>query len=90
MSANRAVSHADVDTVVVDEPEPRRLSFGGLFMNLFEARNDFDLDGCSITLDLDMDELVADDFNDHTIMLPESAAPLLGVGLPVRLPARRI
>ncbi len=59
----------------------------GYFVGAFDALVDYDLDGCSITLDLDIEELVAGDFGDHTVILPRSAAPVAGVGMPVRSPA---
>lgn len=60
----------------------------GYFMRAFEALADFDLDGCSITLDLDIAEMVAGDWDDHMVWLSAEAAPVTGVGLPVRAPAR--
>lgn len=59
----------------------------GYFMRCFDARSDLDMDGCSITLDLDIAELIDDDFGDHTVMLEATAAPILGIGLPSRAPA---
>jgi hypothetical protein len=59
----------------------------GYFLRAFDQLRDYDLDGCSIALDLDIAELVAGDWDDHTVWLPAEAAPVTGVGLPVRTPA---
>lgn len=59
----------------------------GYFLRAFDTLADYDPDGCSITLDLDICELVAGDFGDHTVWLPASEAPVLGIGLPARAPA---
>jgi hypothetical protein len=56
-------------------------------LRAFDALRDFDTDGCSISLDLDIEELVANDFGDHTVWLLESDAPVKGVGFPARAPA---
>lgn len=56
-------------------------------MKMFEALTDFDPDGCSITLDIGIEELVNQDFNDHTTVLPANIAPIAGVGMPYRRPA---
>ena len=61
----------------------------GYFLRAFDELADLDLDGCSITLDLDIAEMVEGDWDDHTVWLPASAAPVTGVGLPVRAPATR-
>lgn len=60
----------------------------GYFLRAFDALADFDPDGCSITLDLDIAELVAGDWDDHTVWLTAADAPVAGVGLPSRAPAR--
>lgn len=59
----------------------------GFFIKMFFTRRDFDPDGCSISLDLDIEELVNQDFGDYTAILPETAAPISGIGLPLRRPA---
>ena len=61
----------------------------GYFLRTFDRATDFDPDGCSISLDLDIAELVDGDFNDHTYVLPEYVAPVRGLGIQPRQPAGR-
>lgn len=61
----------------------------GFFLASFDRLVDFDLDGCSITLDLDIAEMVDGDFNDYTQALPVHVAPLAGAGIAPRQPATR-
>lgn len=59
----------------------------GFFVKMFDTRSDFDQDECSISLDLDIEEMVNQDFNDYTTILPVTIAPIAGIGLPMRRPA---
>lgn len=69
------------------EPGGRSSVKLGFFVKMFDTRMDFDPFGCSISLDLDIEEMINQDFNDYTTILPETVSPISGVGLPFRRPA---
>jgi hypothetical protein len=59
----------------------------GYYTRLFDSLRDLDLDGCSISLHVEIKELVNGDFNDHTTILDPMLAPVSGIGITPRTPA---
>lgn len=58
------------------------------FVDLVDIAGGDDEDGCSIDLHLDIEEDANNDFLDLTTAIPLAAAPVVGVGIPQRVPAK--